>query len=473
MGSPELLKSLTPAPGMPWWNQLGIPIALIAVSGVLLHVVPTFSIGIVVLFLAVYLAYHSPRITIAAIILLGQVLQFEIAPLFGISPEGLDLGAAKVRLSDPLILGVAVTVGIRLLARDLSLMRLMRREGALLFSFLLYLLVHVVANVGTYGISAPGEFRTYFQFLLLVPYAVVSTKTEKERKAVFLILVVLSLSQLLWGGMRGIVIYSMTFSAYDKWLSGFGSLALLYGIVAYAAACREHLVTQGSIRRYSLYIASLGMIVIAGARAVWFSGVCILLFLALRTRFSARNVVKGAVLVFLAGVVIYPIFLEAGLAPVEFLSERMLAFTDFTSDPTAAWRYTYWLASLEEVFKRPWLGHGFGLHFNVYVPQFGEIITTSPHNLYLSILYQSGIIGLLLYLIWIVQLFVRMMKSRVSGNADRAILGTALLVLVSVHAYGVAYAFEKDFFTWTYVGLGISSMIHSGNNPSTLHAGNS
>lgn len=464
MRSPELLRSVAIR-----WNELGIPIALVALSGVLVHLIPAVPIGIVAFVLATYLAYHSPRVTIAATILLGQVIQFEIAPLLGIAPEGLDVVAAKIRLSDPLILGIAVTVVIRLFARDLSLRRLMRREGALLFSFLLYLLLHVIANVGTYGISAPGEFRTYFQFLLLVPYAVVSTKTEKERKAIFMILVALSLSQVLWGILRGIVLHGMTFSAYEKWLSGFGSLALLYGIVGYAAASREHLVMQGTVRRYSVYIASLGMIVIAGARAVWFSGACILLFVALRTRISARNVMRGGVLAVLAGVVVYPIFVEAGLPPVEFFSERLLAFTDFTSDPTAAWRYTYWVASVEEILKRPWLGHGFGLHFNIYVPQFGEIITTSPHNLYLSILYQSGILGLLLYLSWIFHLVARLMKTQVTGNVDRAILGTALLVLVSVHAYGVAYSFEKDFFTWAYIGLGLSA-IHSGDNRSLVHS---
>jgi hypothetical protein len=38
-------------------------------------------------------------------------------------------------------------------------------------------------------------------------------------------------------------------------------------------------------------------------------------------------------------------------------------------------------------------------------------------------------------------------------------MSTAFLVLISVHAYGIAYSFEKDFFTWCFIGLGLSTLM--------------
>jgi O-antigen ligase len=301
-----------------------------------------------------------------------------------------------------------------------------------------------------------------------VPYLVFTTKTEGERRSAFLLLITLSVSQLLWGLLRAYVLYDMTFSAYEKWLSGFGSLALLYGALAYAAACREQLLTQGKTRRFLVYSASTAMILIAGARAVWFAAAGALILLAFRRQMPVRHLLTGGALLLLIVFVVFPLFLQPGLQPGDFLRDRLLAFTDFTTDPTAAWRYTFWVASLEEIMKSPWLGHGFGLHFNVYVAEFRETLTTSPHNLYLSMTYQTGILGLILYLAWILVVALRLKKHRPARGTDNVIVGTAILVLLAIHAYGIAYSLEKDFFTWSYVGLGISSMVNAGQDTPAL-----
>ena len=105
----------------------------------MLHVMP-----IVPLFLAgaigvTWVAYNFPPTTITLTILLGQVAQHELAPLIGLTSESLSLGFAQLRLSDPFLLGIVVTLLIRLLGADRSLIRLSTKDGLFLSFLLVYL----------------------------------------------------------------------------------------------------------------------------------------------------------------------------------------------------------------------------------------------------------------------------------------------------------------------------------------------
>jgi O-antigen ligase len=86
----------------------------------------------------------------------------------------------------------------------------------------------------------------------------------------------------------------------------------------------------------------------------------------------------------------------------------------------------------------------------------GLIVTKMLHNQYIQLLYQVGLIGLILYLAFITQMYVRM-KRAYRETADPFYKMTALLgivVMLGASAYYIAYDFEP--FTWLFVGLALA-----------------
>jgi len=67
-----------------------------------------------------------------------------------------------------------------------------------------------------------------------------------------------------------------------------------------------------------------------------------------------------------------------------------------------------------------------------------------------------GVIGFLLYLGFILQIFQRFHRALHKGLSSRqhAMILAAFVILASSSAYYVAYVFE--YFTWLYVGVGIA-----------------
>jgi O-antigen ligase len=139
----------------------------------------------------------------------------------------------------------------------------------------------------------------------------------------------------------------------------------------------------------------------------------------------------------------------------QFVRARAMAFSNYEMDPTSYWRYYLWRDAIEIIKQRPFIGAGFGKHFQLYDPA-GNLISTSPHNLYVMIAYHSGITGLLLYLGLLTHLTMQLLGTGALHDSVRnsTIMATALIVLVCASAYYLAYPF--DLFTWLYVGLGVS-----------------
>ena len=63
---------------------------------------------------SIWLAYFYPVITIILLIIFGQVIQFELAKVIQ-SFSGLPVGDFNLRFSDPIILGIIVTLFIKLI----------------------------------------------------------------------------------------------------------------------------------------------------------------------------------------------------------------------------------------------------------------------------------------------------------------------------------------------------------------------
>jgi O-antigen ligase len=251
-------------------------------------------------------------------------------------------------------------------------------------------------------------------------------------------------------------------------LSASSALALLYGLLSLFIARNHNLFNPGILVWLSLLVSGGFLLVFTAHRSVWLASVVALIGLyflkEVRLSQQAQLLIIG---VFVALLVFWGLF-SVGQSPVVFLEDRLQAFTAPGSDNTASWRLELWRRSVSLIQKSPFLGKGFGSHFSFYLA-YGNVVRTSPHNLYLTIGLQIGLIGLVLYLVFALGVYFSLLRASKwpkLSPSDAAIILTALIVFVAAHAYYIAYVFE--FMTWLYMGLAISVLV---NHSQTLVTG--
>jgi len=173
--------------------------------------------------LSTIIAYKYPKTFIVLTILLGQIIQYELNEVLSINAEKLSFNNITIRLSDPLIFGMAITIFLKFFTHNKLLIKFIKNDGFSFSLFLFFLILLIIRNVNLYNINSFGEFRTYYQFLLFIPYLVISLKNSDDRRIAFILLLALSLLHIFLGVIKGGVLYYFRFEAYNKWLSNFGS----------------------------------------------------------------------------------------------------------------------------------------------------------------------------------------------------------------------------------------------------------
>jgi hypothetical protein len=406
--------------------------------------------------LSTIIAYNYPKLTIALTVITGQLLQYELSRVIGLNHDDLSFSSISIRLSDPLLFGIITTIIIKSIFGNKAIVHFFRNDGIWLSLFILYVLLQVLRQVFNYGINSFGEFRTYYQFLLFIPYIVISIKKPNDFKEYFILFVILSLSNVITGIIRGGVLYGFKFDAYDKWVSGFGSLALLYGLFGLYLTHKYRVFKISNPIIILISAISISFILISSTRSVWLAGLAGIIFMIIIGRYSLKDTFKLALIFPLLLIILIPAFDFSGIDIYDYFNERAMAFTDYQEDTTAKWRYNFWLATIDQIKNNLLFGVGIGKHFDVYIPEYHQVMTTSPHNFYLTILYHGGVIGLLLYSVVIFKMVYMLLHKLKDNRYGEYIVTMSLVVIIAVHFYGVAYSFEKDFITWMFIGLGLA-----------------
>ena len=91
----------------------------------------------------------------------------------------------------------------------------------------------------------------------------------------------------------------------------------------------------------------------------------------------------------------------------------------------ASHRLDIWAATLGQIRQRPWSGHGLGAQMHLAI---GGQDITFPHDLYLSLLYYSGAVGLALFVALAGVLAARLARTWDSEAPWLAAMGLAVLV---------------------------------------------
>ena len=365
------------------------------------------------------------------------------------------VGSVDLRLSDPVLVGVAGALVTKLVVGDQRTRSVLFKEYVFWLIFVGWLLFQVLRSLPEFGVvRALGEFRYTFQHILILPYVIVFFRTREQQRRLLLVLLGLSLLLIVVALFKGGVIHRFTFSPTTRWLSSFGSLALVWGALALYLMHRHRLRHWSPALYASLLLATIGITVICNHRSVWLAAGVAILALTLLGQLSFATKLRlggGLLLVLLSVGLVYN-----DVDMVAFFQDRFKAFTSFEDDSTARWRYQIWSDALRQSSAHPWEGKGLGNYFEMRDGR-GHLVTVSLHNQYVQLIYQVGVMGLLFYAGLVVQVFrrLRRMRAEATHRQDHLLALLALAVLAGATAYYLTYGF--DYVTWLYVGLGLAA----------------
>jgi O-antigen ligase len=183
-------------------------------------------------------------------------------------------------------------------------------------------------------------------------------------------------------------------------LSGYLMILLMFNF--------SFLVNSKFVNRSWIYVASL-LIILFGllmtqTRGVWLSTIAAISFYVLRR--PKLLVPVGAVVL---SIVI--LFYEAVL-------DRVQSVIYFGYDVSSLGRLQAWLASLILIKDNPLFGYGFDAFKYLRDSVFGAyfVVVSHPHNTYLILILEMGLIGFLLYFSFFVRAFYYSIKMRKKDN---------------------------------------------------------
>ena len=217
-------------------------------------------------------------------------------------------------------------------------------------------------------------------------------------------------------------------------------------------------------------------------RAAWIAFLIAILFnLVLLIIFRKKLVIKKSFYLKISLIVILTILLIVSLAQVktdlktkstgysdEFKSIYDFNNIDSSSANNTTWRLIIWKDIIKKSMQKPILGYGFGMLYNNETLkdmgwQYGEDVGfLDPHNSYLSILYRTGIAGLLIFLLFIISFFIKMIRF-LRDCRDLAIsvymisiLSAVIFILVISFFMVVLEGPFLGIFLWIFIGLALS-----------------
>ncbi|MCL4078688.1 O-antigen ligase family protein [Coriobacteriia bacterium Es71-Z0120] len=396
---------------------------------------------------------------LAAFALLVVVLISQLSLMMNLLPEGWDVLPGGVRISDLILVGMwgaSVATLFRRIDRSPEAKRLLA-ASALLSALLL---VAILRNWTTYGLSAPGEFRFRYLILGLPIFLAIHLTDEKMRE---------SLASLLsWSPVIGalavlpiaVAKQGIQLSASSRWYPASISLGLLLAATWLFVSSRVASRSVSQALRY-LTLLFVAFIVLKDAhRSVWLvAAVILLILMRLRVVEVGRLapwllviVVSGAAILSTVGLTVPQL--------IAYITSRGSAFIRPTSDPTSYWRLVTWKSYLNVFMEHPWLGEGFGGYWDVYVPEFDARITVMPHSLYVQTLVKLGVTGMMALLAWFgaaaSALVAQIKRAASESTSARALALMGLLGVAASLTFGTAYSL--DFWPLAWIGIGLAAV---------------
>lgn len=420
--------------GVRTWPWLVAGFLLFVLAGLAVLLLPSFAVAAVLAAgAAVILWLLLPEAVVITLLLVRSSVDgfMELFTLFSGSALNMNLSGAVNSLA----------VGLGMLA---LLRRLLRRRPILVaapgWTYALFLVVGLLSVAGSVDLA--GSIKEWARLASgLAIYVMVADVVHDERGARRFI-AVLFLSSLIPLALAGV--QSLTGRGY--FFLGFIGTEYAYrpeGTFAHPAALGSYLIILLPLA-IGLFFAATS----AGVRAallVWSGAAttCLVLTLA-RAQWLGMLVASLAVgflkrwwLALLA--LAFTILLLAG---VPLLRERLMA------SESVEWRLELWQVGWGLAWPPTWLGRGLGtahLHVNQLLPK----VDAPPHNDYLKVAIEMGLLGLITFVVWLFAL-LRHAWWAYRGARDRVISWRALSLLAVVLA-GMAMSLADNYQSYAAV----------------------
>jgi O-antigen ligase len=444
------------------------PKALLAIAFLVLVwlvvVVGSFELRVLMLLgvaITVYTAYFFPLITVLALLITAVLpVVYQMTP--GFNPDYGVIGGG-LNAVDIVLVSMAAAVGIRVLKRG----KPAAWEPFSLFGvlFAVWLLFEIVRNVGTYGISAPGEFRYRYLVLVVPVYIAFFFEAARERRKLFWLLVfcsvVFTLASVPIIGTLKAWLVRISATHENRFLPSEITLGLVYGLAILFLARKYRFIGVSNGSLWFTALPVIFMVYIDSHRSVWLACSVIIFALTVMREIKVTKIWQWAIPLLILVVSIWFTSEEAGLNPTQYIAARGIAFVSPEEDQTSAWRLAQWEIQISQFYSSPVVGEGFGGHFGVSGIK-GDV-GIQPHNFYVQTLVKLGVIGMFLYLAVVFKLlsaFKRWARNKANaGDPEIGLVKAAFVILIAAHAFYFAYPLE--YYTWLYVGLGIAIVRNS------------
>jgi len=413
---------------------------------------------------SVLIAYRVPFFTVFTLIIFAILPSiFQMVP--GYSEGWTNLGGG-IRIQDVIIASMLVAVFLKLFfpARGKPSQNQLGLSVPIII-FGLWILFEIARNVGTFGLSAPGEFRYRYLILSVPLYVALFFSLEKERKKLFKLLIASALFFPIFcipiiGHLKG-----WSVGAESRFFPSSISLGLLYGVIALNLGQKYNLVKISGVLSWFMFASAGLLLLLDSHRSVWITALAIGLILFWVKQIQYRKVMTWSLLIIISVMITYVvaskfIMSSVGITLFDFILERSSDIAKFSEgyDNTAAWRVAQWKAQMVNFYAAPIAGEGFGGYWGLS-GKLGDL-GVSPHSLYVQTLIKLGSVGLILYLIIVARIFIKLKRTiekyKTRADPEMAILVTGMVILIASHVFYSVYAFE--YYSLLFIGLSVASL---------------
>ena len=348
-----------------------------------------------------------------------------------------------------------VTLWVTLKFKNLQYLQ-KAKEFRIYYLFLLWVIITIIISVLKFKSFQPSDIRIMFPyFYFFIPYILILKAKKlntiiRKMEIVIIIscigVVVLFIIELYLGHQFGFTITHSQETSYGYMEDRRGMRILGSSDTFTAGVCLIYLISgliynqKKNIKSIIFIILLTGVIIISQNRIAIVS----LLFCVLLQFFISFNIkqkikyLKYGLLILSVGVivtnVVAPTFFHLNF--MEMVNSIINPYNDMTG--TGRWRVITNESALAQVFNNPIMGNGFGMSFNIWDgTTFTPII---PHNNYIFLMLKTGIVGLLLFIYVIVNVFMHYFKYRNKIPVYyKRIYETLFLAIVASIPYGFGY----------------------------------
>lgn len=302
--------------------------------------------------------------------------------------------------------------------------------------FYIYLLFTLLCGCSIRWATNTAEAMFAFSTLLLTPliiiliYSILSTDKHATQKALWVSAAVVLVVYLLFSIVQLFHIESFSFEQLYRvsGINGHKNLLAIMLFVLSAFLLTSFSIFDNKLLKISsvvMFAIAVTAIILLKSRAVLLglivAGICFGIMMLTRVRHGAKRVNGGFHLAIIIPIIFVYAFLTVGLRwfaerSVPHTSEKSEIEHNMLSTSSLAERCLLWDKTYLVADKHPFSGCGIGnwqIHFpdagleGLYRADVWNVNFTKPHNEYLSVLSETGYLGLLLYVVFLVALVIQ------------------------------------------------------------------